>query len=69
MDTAIIDELRSEKRLLNLRECGAVIGFSEKTVRAWVRAGKMDAFLRGSEWRIASDVLADFLEERWVKAA
>lgn len=69
MNSAITNELRSQKRLLNLRECGALIGFSEKTVRAWVKAGKLGAFLLGGEWRIASDVLADFLEERRVKAA
>jgi len=50
--------------LLKIKAVAAELSLSAKTVRAWIKDGKITAVRLGREWRIDSDVLAVFVAGR-----
>jgi excisionase family DNA binding protein len=50
--------------LLSVREVASQLGFAAKTVRHWVREGKLRGVRLGRHWRIDQDDLAAFIAKR-----
>ncbi len=47
-----------------LNEAADLLGFSEQSVRRWVRSGELPAYKLGKEYRISQEDLDSFLEAR-----
>ena len=52
-----------EERQLSLSEVARVMGFSERTIRRWVKSGKLKAYKPGRDYRISEAALREFIEE------
>jgi excisionase family DNA binding protein len=60
--------LAAEDRFLSLEDVAERLQVSDRTVRRWVKDGKLDAYKPGREWRIRPSDLEDFLESRKVRS-
>jgi excisionase family DNA binding protein len=58
--------LAAEERFLSLEDVAERLQVSDRTVRRWVKDGKLAAYKPGREWRIRPRDLEDFLESRKV---
>ncbi len=54
------------ERFLSLEDVAERLQVSDRTVRRWVKEGKLAAYKPGREWRIRPGDLEDFLESRKV---
>ena len=52
-----------EDRQLSLAEVAGVMGVSERTVRRWIKSGKLRAYKPGRDYRIPESALRAFVEE------
>ncbi len=52
-----------EGRHLSLSEVAGSMGVSERTVRRWIKSGKLKAFKPGRDYRIPESALREFIEE------
>lgn len=52
-----------EDRQLSLSEVAGLMGVSERTVRRWIKAGKLRAFKPGRDYRIPESAVRTFVEE------
>jgi excisionase family DNA binding protein len=59
--------LAAEDQFLSLEDVAERLQVSDRTVRRWVKDGKLDAYKPGREWRIRPSDLEDFLESRKVR--
>ena len=55
---------RGARPLLSVEEAAAFLGYSEKTVLRWIRAGDLKAFKLNRQWRISPEDLDAFLAMR-----
>ncbi len=60
--------LAAEDRFLSLEDVAKRLQVSDRTVRRWVKDGKLAAYKPGREWRIRPSDLEDFLESRKVRS-
>jgi excisionase family DNA binding protein len=60
--------LAAEERFLSLEDVAERLQVSDRTVRRWVKDGKLAAYKPGREWRIRPSDLEDFLEARKVRS-
>lgn len=60
--------LAAEERFLSLEDVAERLQVSDRTVRRWVKDGKLAAYKPGREWRIRPSDLENFLESRKVHA-
>jgi excisionase family DNA binding protein len=52
-----------ENRTLSLSEVAGLMGVSERTIRRWIKAGKLRAYKPGRDYRIPESALRQFVEE------
>jgi excisionase family DNA binding protein len=52
-----------EDRQLSLTEVAGLMGVSERTVRRWIKSGKLRAYKPGRDYRIPESGLREFVEE------
>src|SRR5918998_6249081 len=52
-----------EDRQLSLAEVAGLMGVSERTVRRWIKSGKLRAYKPGRDYRIPESALRKFVEE------
>src|SRR5215204_6550846 len=52
-----------ENRQLSLSEVAGLMGVSERTVRRWIKSGKLRAYKPGRDYRIPESAFAQFIEE------
>jgi excisionase family DNA binding protein len=52
-----------EERHLSLTEVAGLMGVSERTVRRWIKSGKLRAYKPGRDYRIPESGLREFVEE------
>jgi excisionase family DNA binding protein len=52
--------------LLTINEVAIRLGLAPKTVRRWIRDGKIKAVRLGREWRVDADELALFIRRRTI---
>lgn len=52
-----------EDRHLSLSEVAGSMGVSERTVRRWIKAGRLKAYKPGRDYRIPESALQKFMEE------
>jgi excisionase family DNA binding protein len=52
-----------EDRTLSLSEVAGLMGVSERTIRRWIKAGKLRAYKPGRDYRIPESALRQFVEE------
>jgi excisionase family DNA binding protein len=52
-----------EDRHLSLSEVAGSMGVSERTVRRWIKAGRLKAYKPGRDYRIPDAALREFVEE------
>jgi excisionase family DNA binding protein len=52
-----------EDRQLSLSDVAGLMGVSERTVRRWIKAGKLRAFKPGRDYRIPESAVRTFVEE------
>ncbi len=63
----IIDKLEEElppKRFFRVREVAQILGVSVKSVRRWIKRGKLHAIKLESGWRISRSELLEFIAEK-----
>ena len=53
-----------EKRLLTVREASDLMGFSESTIKRWVRDGELSSIKEGKLRRIPRAAIEAWFEER-----
>jgi excisionase family DNA binding protein len=58
----------AEERFLSLEDVAERLQVSDRTVRRWVKDGKLAAYKPGREWRIRPSDLEEFLESRKVRS-
>lgn len=51
-------------RLLNLREVSAILNLNPEVLRRWLRSKKMPGIKVGSDWRVSSSDLDDFIANK-----
>jgi excisionase family DNA binding protein len=56
------------ERFLSLEDVAERLQVSDRTVRRWVKDGKLAAYKPGREWRIRPSDLEEFLESRKVQS-
>ena len=54
---------------VGIQDAAAILDCHPDTVRRLIRAGKLDAFTVGRDWRIAKQVLREFMRLRDASAA
>ena len=59
--------LAAEERFLSLEDVAERLQVSDRTVRRWVKDGKLAAYKPGREWRIRPSDFEEFLETRKVR--
>jgi excisionase family DNA binding protein len=52
-----------EDRQLSLSEVAGLMGVSERTVRRWIKSGKLRAYKPGRDYRIPESAFREFVEE------
>jgi excisionase family DNA binding protein len=52
-----------EDRHLSLTEVAGLMGVSERTVRRWIKSGKLRAYKPGRDYRIPESAVREFVEE------
>jgi excisionase family DNA binding protein len=52
-----------QERTLSLSEVAGLMGVSERTIRRWIKAGKLRAYKPGRDYRIPESALRQFVEE------
>jgi excisionase family DNA binding protein len=52
-----------EDRHLSLTEVAGAMGVSERTVRRWIKAGKLKAYKPGRDYRIPESAVRKFVED------
>src|SRR5688572_9398745 len=52
-----------EDRQLSLAEVAGAMGVSERTVRRWIKSGKLRAYKPGRDYRIPESAVRKFIEE------
>src|ERR671926_718256 len=52
-----------EDRTLSLSEVAGLMGVSERTIRRWIKAGKLRAYKPGRDYKIPESGLRQFIEE------
>jgi excisionase family DNA binding protein len=55
--------LKLEERHLSLTEVAGSLGVSERTVRRWIKAGKLRAYKPGRDYRIPASAVRELIEE------
>lgn len=58
-------------KILTVREVGDILGLAPKTVRRWIKAGKISAIKfpgSGGGWRIRHEQLDEWLKKRSIRA-
>jgi excisionase family DNA binding protein len=63
---AVTQRLRNRESLLTVAEASDLLQIHPVTLRDWIRAKRLSAFLVGNQWRIDPAVLADWLQARVV---
>ena len=57
-----MDEQRRQiDRLLTIEEVADVLGLSPKTIRDWLRTGRLPGAKLGNVWRIRPEALQEFI--------
>jgi excisionase family DNA binding protein len=56
------------ERFLSLEDVAERLQVSDRTVRRWVKDGKLAAYKPGREWRIRPSDLEEFLESRKIQS-
>ena len=59
-----MDKNPDDVRLLTIPDVAERCQVSEKTVRRWIVAGELAAYLLGRQWRIDPEDLQNFLKSR-----
>ena len=54
--------MMNDKKLLTPRDVADRLQVNERTVKIWLRKGRLRGFKIGKEWRISPDDLQAFLE-------
>lgn len=52
------------RRLHSVDQIAEYLGVSTKTVRRWIQARQLTAIRAGRQWRVTSEDLSSFLEQR-----
>jgi excisionase family DNA binding protein len=52
-----------EDRHLSLSEVAGLMGVSERTVRRWIKSGKLRAYKPGRDYRIPESAVREFVED------
>jgi excisionase family DNA binding protein len=52
-----------EDRQLSLSEVAGLMGVSERTIRRWIKSGKLKAYKPGRDYRIPESAVREFVEE------
>jgi excisionase family DNA binding protein len=60
--------LKVDERYLTLPEVAERLQVSRRTVYRWIKAGDLDAYQFGREYRITESALKDFLEAHRFRA-
>jgi excisionase family DNA binding protein len=60
----LVEKLREMRCFLTLKEAGAVLHLTTKTLRRWSERGRIPAKKLGAEWRLDPAVLANWLEQQ-----
>ena len=55
--------MKDNKMWLPIAKAAGLIGYSDQTIRNWIKSGKITAYRIGRSWRINRDDLAQMLEE------
>jgi len=55
--------MKDNKTWLSIAKAADLIGYSDQTLRNWIKSGKITAYRIGRSWRINRDDLAQMLEE------
>jgi excisionase family DNA binding protein len=56
------------KSLLTVSDVSKILNISEKTVRRWIKAGKLTYIKMGSEIRFKPEHLEEWIEARTIKS-